>query len=431
MPICTLDPGLVGPLVHVPVVPGPPPASSLPEPSLSVAGDLGRWRLDPPATVSGATTAEPVATELSVTPALGETSSFWLQPVDPVPAPGTVPFDPGVHHAAVAVQPPPLITAPSTTAPAPGALYHAPSWVEDDFAVERALIAGNLPPGFDASPLIVEAGTFAEFGLAEELAAGRLPTHTIDVLLQGYEATDEGGSNALFIEYLRSLKENIERALLNSYPGRVDPQWLDQVRELLSRRSEIAVPGAASATGLAEIELTEIDRLLGTPEGVSHPAPPPPPAAPGRTAVGTVAPPPAAFDPWSAPPGPSSQARHTETIPTPVLSNGAPPGWQGAETPGFGRLATDSVELPFSQREGIVHRFRFEDAVLEAELTLRTGGAEALGWSATRWRGVLDDLLRLNDIARLDPAAAAAMADIDWSALETLMRILDAPPPSP
>ena len=140
---------------------------------------------------------------------------------------------------------------------------------------------------------------------------------------------------------------------------------------------------------------------------------------------------PAAFDPWSAPPGPSSQARHTETIPTPVLSTGAPPGWQGAETPGFGRLATDSVELPFSQREAIVHRFQFDDAVLDAELTLRTGGADALGWSATRWRGVLDDLLRLNDIARLDPAAAAAMADIDWSALETLMRILDAPPPSP
>ena len=431
VPVSTLDPGLVGPLVHVPVVPGPPPASSLPGPSLSVAGDPGRWWLDPPATVSGATAAEPVATELSVTPSLGETSSFWLQPFDPVPVPGTVPFDPGVHHAAVAVQPPPLTTAPSTTAPAPGALYHAPSWVEDDFAVERALIAGNLPPGFDASPLIVEAGRFAEFGLAEELAAGRLPTHTIDVLLQGYEATDEGGSNALFIEYLRSLKENIERALRAAYPERVDPQWLDQVRELLSRRGEIAVPGAVSATGLAEIELTEIDRLLGTPEGVSHPAPPPPPAAPGRTAVGTVAPPPVALDPWSAPPGPSSRVMPTQTIRAPVLSTGAPPGWQGAETPGFGRLATGSVELPFSQREAIVHRFRFEDAVLEAELTLRTGGAEALGWSATRWREVLDDLLRLNDIARLDPAAAAAMADIDWSALETLARFLNAPPPSP
>ena len=431
VPISTLDPGLVGPLVHVPVVPGPLPASSLPEPSLSVAGDPGRWWLDPPATVSGATTAEPVATELSVTPALGETSSFWLQPVDPVPAPGSVPFDPGVHHAAVAVQPPPLTTAPSTTAPAPGALYHAPSWVEDDFAVERALIAGNLPPGFDASPLIVEAGRFAEFGLAEELAAGRLPTHTIDVLLQGYEATDEGGSNALFIEYLRSLKENIERALRAAYPERVDPQWLDQVRELLSRRGEIAVPGAASATGLAEIELTEIDRLLGTPEGVSHPAPPPPPAAPGRTAVGTVAPPPVALDPWSAPPGPSSRVMPTQTIRAPVLSTGAPPGWQGAETPGFGRLATGSVELPFSQREAIVHRFRFEDAVLDAELTLRIGGDEALGWSGTRWRGVLDDLFLLHDTAQANPAAAAAMADIDWSALETLARFLNAPSPSP
>ena len=85
-----------------------------------------------------------------------------------------------------------------------------------------------MPPRSSSRP-----ARSAEFGLAEKFAAGRLPTHTIDVLLEGYEATDEGGSNALFIEYLRSLKENIERALLNSYPGRVDPQWLDQVREWL------------------------------------------------------------------------------------------------------------------------------------------------------------------------------------------------------
>ena len=349
-----------GGLVHATGVPGPPPASGLPEPSLAEAagtdaGDLERWWLDQPASAPGTTAVHPVAAEAIVTPSLGETSSFWLQPVEPVPAPGTVPFDSGLLHAGETVQPPPLTTAPSSTAP--GALYHVPSWVEDDFAVERALIAGNLPPGFDASPLIVEA---------------------------------------------------------------------------------------ASATGLPEI-----DRLLEATEGISHPAPPQPPSAPGRIGVGIGAPPPAAdlgrirplgmsgephpaaFDPWSAPPGPSSQARHTETIPTPVLSTGAPPGWQGAETPGFGRLATDSVELPFSQREAIVHRFQFDDAVLEAELTLRTGGADALGWSATRWREVLDDLLRLNDIARLDPAAAAAMADIDWSALEALMPILDVPPPSP
>ena len=436
-----------GGLVHATGVPGPPPASGLPEPSLAEAagtdaGDLGRWWLDQPASAPGTTAVHPVAAEAIVTPSLGETSSFWLQPVDPVPVPGSVPFDSGLLHAGETVQPPPLTTAPSSTAP--GALYHVPSWVEDDFAVERALIAGNLPPGFDASPLIVEAGTFAEFGLAEELAAGRLPTHTIDALIEGHRATDEANGNLLIIEYLISLKESIERALRDEYPQRADPRWLEWVREIPRPGGELAAPSAASATGLPEI-----DRLLEAIEGISHPAPPQPPSAPGRIEVGTGAPPPAAdlgrirplgmsgephpaaFDPWSAPPGPSSQARHTETIPTPVLSTGAPPGWQGAETPGFGRLATDSVELPFSQREAIVHRFRFDDAVLDAELTLRTGGDEALGWSATRWRGVLDDLLRLNDIARLDPEAAAAMADIDWSALETLMRILDAPPPSP
>ena len=135
----------------------PPRVRSLAEAAGTDAGDLGRWWLDQPASAPGTTAVHPVAAEAIVTPSLGETSSFWLQPVDPVPAPGTVPFDSGLLHAGETVQPPPLTTAPSSTAP--GALYHVPSWVEDDFAVERALIAGNLPPGFDASPLIVEAAS--------------------------------------------------------------------------------------------------------------------------------------------------------------------------------------------------------------------------------------------------------------------------------
>ena len=119
--------------------------------------------------------------------------------------------------------------------------------------------------------------------------------------------------------------------------------------------------------------------------------------APGRTGAGAAAPPPAAdrrgirppgmggephpvaFDPWSASPGPSSQVRATDAIRTAVMSAGASPGWQSAETPGFARASSGAVELPFSQREEIARRFRDEDAVLEAELALQTGGAGALG----------------------------------------------------
>ena len=445
-----------GGLVHATGVSGPPPASGLSGPSLceatgAEAGDLGRGRLDPPATVSGATAAHPAATETIVTPSLGETSSLWLQPIDPVPAPRSVPFDSGLHHAGETVQPPAVTTTASGTEPAPGAALPTPSWLNDDFAVERVLLAGRLPPGFDASRLIDEAGRFGQLGLAGELVAGRLPILTIYVLIEGYRATDEGSRNARYIEYLRSLKESIERALRDAYPGRVDAQWLDFVEWMLRERGELGAPSAASATGVAELEVTEIARLPGTGEGASHPAPPPSPSAPERTAAGAVAPPtaadpwrirppgmsgephPVAFDRWSAPPGPSSRSRvvHTETIRTPVLPTGAPPGWQGAETPGFARAASGAVELPFSHREALARQFRAEDALLAAELALQTGSADALGWSATRRRTVLDDLYRLNNTAQVDPAAAVAMADIDWSAIETLARILNVPPPSP
>ena len=436
-----------GGLVHTTGVPGPPPASGLPGPSFTEAAgteaaDLGRWRLDQPTTAPGSAAVEPVAAEAFVTPSLGEMSSFWLQPFEPVPAPGPVSFDSGLLHAGETAQPPPLTTAPGSTATAPGALSHAPSWVEDNFAVERPLLANELPPTFNATLLVVEARMFDQFGLADQLAAGRLPLQTIDALIEGYRATDEAGGNLLIIEYLISLKESIERALRDEYPQRADPRWLERVRDYLRQRGELAAPSGASAFGLPEI-----DRLLGAAEGVSHPAPPPPPSAPGRIEVGAGGPPPAApgrirppgmsgephpvaFDPWSAPPGPSSQARYTETIPTAVLSTGAPPGWQGAETPGFARAASGAVELPVSRREAIVRLFGTGEALLEAELAIRTRPG-ALGQLATRWREVLDDLYRLHDTAQVNPAGAVVMADIDWRALETLARILDVPPPSP
>ena len=445
-----------GGFVHATDVPAPPPASSLPGPSLSEAtgaeaGGLRREWIDRPGTVTGTTAAQPAATEATVTPSLGGTSSFWLQPVDPAPAPGSVPFDSGLPHAGETVRPPPVTTTAGSAAHSlsPGAAFPTPSRADEYFAVERALLAGLLPPGFDASRVIAQAGAFEPFRPVEELAAGRLPILTIDLLMDGYRATDEGGRNAPTIEYLRSLKESIERALRDAYPGRAHAQWLDQVQELLRQPGEPAPPSAASATVPAEFEVAEIGRFLGTGEGVPHAAPSPPPPAPGRDGAGAGAPPPAAdpwrirppgmggephpvaFDPWFAPPGPSSRVVYTEAMRTPVLPTGAPPGRPGAETPGFARAASGTVELPFSRREATALRFSTEDALLDAELTVQLGGADALGWSATRWRTVLADLSRLNAIARVDPTGAAAMADVDWPALEALGRILDPPPPSP
>ena len=248
------------------------------------------------------------------------------------------------------------------------------------------------------------------------------------------------------------MKESIERAPRDAYPGRVDPEWLDKVREpgLPRRRGEPALPRADSSTVPAEFAVTGIDPLLGTGEGASHPAPLPRPSAPGRTGAGAGAPPPAAADPWrirppgmggephpvafdpmSAAPGPSSRVVHTEMMRTPVLSAGAPPGRQGAETPGFSRAASGTVELPFSRREEIAMRFGTEDALLHAELTVRLGGAGALGWSVGRWHDVLDELGWINAIVQSDSAAAAAGGDVDWSAIDALVRILDVPPPSP
>ena len=114
-----------------------------------------------------------------------------------------------------------------------------------------------------------------------------------------------------------------------------------------------------------------------------------------------------------------------------MLSTGAPPGWQGAETPGFGRAASGAVELPFSRREAIARRFGTEDALLVAEVALRTRHADAFGWSATQWPAVLADLFRLNATVRSDSAAsAAARVDVDWRAMEALARFLEVHPSS-
>ena len=436
VPVHAIDPEVTsafsepaGWLVDATGIPGPPPASGLPGPSLAEAasahaGDLRRWGFDPPA-ASGTTAAHPAATEATVTPSLAGTSSFWQPPADPVPTRGTVAFDSGLHHAGETVQPPPATTTASSTASALDAPPVVPWWLDRAFRVERAVMAGELPPGFDALRLIVEARTYADFGLAEELAAGRLPLQTIDGLLDGYRgATDEGGGNALVIEDLRSLKESILRDLRTTYPGRIDSRWLDRVREILLEHGAIAAPRRASATGPAEHDVTVIGRFLGTGGGVSHPVPPPPPSGPASAGAPRpsadpwrIRPPemrgephPDAFDPWSSPSGPGSRVVHSETPSTLVVSADAPPGWQRAETSRLAQVASAAVSRPFSRRRRTALRFGADDALLEAGGALQTGGAGELGWPATRWRAVLDDPNRLNAIAL---SGAAAMADID------------------
>ena len=64
---------------------------------------------------------------------------------------------------------------------------------------------------------------------------------------------------------------------------------------------------------------------------------------------------------------------------------------------------------------------------------LQTGSADAPGWPG--WPGarvlvVLDDLYRLNAIAFWYSPTDATMLDVDWSAIDALMRILN-PPLSP
>ena len=381
----------VGGLVHATGVPGPPPASSLPGSLRSEAGGIGHARLEQPAT----TAEQPTTIEAIFTPSLAGPSAFWLQPADPVPAPGSVRVDPGLHHAGQTAQPPPV----TTTA------------LDANFTVERALLAGELPPGFDASRLIEQARTFPEFGVAEDLEARQLPLETIDLLIEGYRVTDEEGSNTPYILYLRSLKESIERALRDAFPGRTNPQWLDDVQILL-RSPGMLAPGRTGAGAGA----------------------PPTAAYPGRSRAPGMSggPHPIGFDAGSAPPGPGSRIVYTEAMRTPVMSTGAPPGWQGAEMPGFARAASGAVELPFSRREEIALRFGTEDAVLGAELALQTGGARALGWSATRWRPVLEDLRRLYDATKDSGSeTAATMVGIDWSAIDALLSILHVPPPSP
>ena len=246
-----------GGLVHATDVPGPPPASSVPGPSLSgsdaagaLASDLGRARLDPPATTAG----QPTTTGAMVTPTLADPSSFWLQPANPWPAPGTGPVDSGLHHAGETVQ--------------PGALGRAR--LDHPATVTTA-----------AQPVATEAN------VTPALA----------------------GSSSLWLQ-----------------PANPLPAGTGPVDSGLHHAGEAVQPPPVAVTASS----TAPAPVPALPIGAGAVAPPPA-ADPWRIRPPGMSggPRPVAFNPWSAPPGPSRQVASTETLPPRVMSTGAPPGWPG------------------------------------------------------------------------------------------------------
>ena len=199
--------------------------------------------------------------------------------------------------------------------------------------------------------------------------------------------------------------------------------------------------------------MPEIDRLLETTEGVTAPG-----AAPG--AFGSVAPGggrrgasprrrpvahPTAGDGRRAapdrlrssgprPPAPAARSCTPGTMRTPVLSAERASGVAGRRN---ARLRPRRPRAPSSSRSRTARRLSSGSGPMprcsKPRSRFETAGADALGWSATRWRPVLADIERLHDaIVRSDSTAAAARIDVDWRAIEALMRILDdVPAPSP
>ena len=389
------SPQPAGGLVHATDVPGPPPASSLPRPSLSdfeaadaLASDLGRARLDQPATAAG----QPTTTAANVTPALVGPSSFWLQPLDPWPTPGTGPVDSGLHHAGETVQPGNLgrgrldPSAPATTAAQP---------IATAANVTPALVG---PSSFWLQPL------------------DPWPT----------PGTGPVGSG------LHHAGETVQPSPVTATAGSTAP-----------------APVAAPPTGAGR---TGSDAVA-----------PPPAADPWRIRPPGMGggPRPAAFDPGATLPGPSSQVVSTGTIRPPVIRPpvigppvirppvirppvirppvirppvmpvGPPRGGQRAEASGFDRAASDAVGSRLARREGFVRRLQLEDEINQATHALFGDDIAAQGWSDRRKLGVLADIHWLLDVAQVHPVSMLVTLDVDWGSIATLMRILDAHPPSP
>ena len=508
------------------------------------AGDLGRGMLDQPV-VGPADEAHPGTTaprsgdaQAMATPDLGAQATFWLRPVDPVPAPGTVRFDAGLQragqqpqHSGEAAMGGTAVRRPFVPTPEEmldtSHLTYMPSWSQDAFAIERDLIAGRLPERFEPLGLKRQwRGLAAASEFEALLERGLLPTRAIDSEIERLRAVEGGRDHIVLIQQLEAMKQSIDRALTNQFGSRADADWVAKVDEYLQFGSaaqavgveSISVPGrgediveglrsslqqlrieSAAPPGPTEWGARELSPGAWSPAqdpwgspwsrdgsdaaelspGAMSPAQRPlspwsqDGSSAGELSPGALSP---AQDPWGSPwsrdgsdagelsPGalspvedplsPRPQVRVGEDdvvrfeATQPVSSLGAGDrgiavgptgGWQAAETPGFGRLASISAELAFSRREQIVHRLMTGEPLAVAqrseligryERAIRAGMIASPAPRARTAAALLEDLRQLSTAVRVSPVTALhspALDDIDWAAIELMLRLFDSP----
>ena len=451
-PFRSEDSGAASRLGEIPGVAGPSSSAT----TGADAGGLGRGMLDPPV-VGPADEAHPgTATPRSgdaqamATPELGVESTFWLRPVDPVPAPGTVRFDAGLQRTGRQPQPSGEAAMGGTAVhppfvPDPYGMFDAShitvtsTWSEDAFEVERAMIDGLLPSGFDSSRLRRQLRGLEAWDTEIEtfLVLGLLPTRPIDSMIERLRAVEGGRGHIELIQQLEAMKKSVDQALTNAYGYRVDASWLATVDEFLKSRSstQAAQVWSASVRSRGEDIVGGVQSSLQPARFESAAGPRPTEGGAGELSLGALSP----------AQGPLSSRYQVGFGEVEVIRFGATQrvsslgaggrgiavgptgGWQAAETPGFGRLASISAELALSRRAQIVHRLMAGEglsAARRAEL-LRGAMIASPAAPAPSAAALFVDLRRLFVAVRTAPGTAASL-DIDWNAIETMLRLLDA-----
>ena len=196
------------------------------------------------------------------TPELGAESTFWLRPVDPVPAPGTVRFDAGLQRAG---------QQPQHSGEAAMRGYGGASAFRSDPGgharpqpphLHTIMVTGCLrgrarpdsraccPQGSirsDAHEPMARAGPATRNSKPCATASGRfgLPTtRAIDSMIERLRAVEGGRGHIQLIQQLEALKESIDRVLTNVYGYRADADWLAKV----DRVPEVRQCGASSGS---------------------------------------------------------------------------------------------------------------------------------------------------------------------------------------